>query len=179
MSASRSTPPPLPSEVLARTIRLSNANGRIVLWLSGLFALFAAAGHDAIGAAAGCAAAGAGAIELHGSGLLRREESRGVDWLIRGQLLLLAAILIYAALRLTYFDVEALRERITPEVDARLNQLGVTHERFLEFYRTFFQIFYALTGFVALLYQGTMARYYAKRRLTIQQALQEQRQSAA
>ena len=168
-----SIPPPLPSEVLARTIRLSNADGRLVLWLSGLFALFAAAGHDAIGAAAGCAAAGAGAIELHGCGLLRREELRGVDWLIRGQLLLLAAILIYTALRLTHFDVESLRERITPEIDDKISQVGMTRDQFLDACRTLYQIFYALVGFIALLYQGTMARYYARRRLTIQQALQE------
>lgn len=177
MSARPSTPPPLPSEVLVRTIRLSNTKGRVVLWLSGVFALVAAAGHDAIGAAAGCAAAGAGAIELHGSGLLRKEEARGVDWLIRGQLLLLAIILIYAAMRLTHFDPEALRERITPEINERLGQVGMTHDQFLDACRTLYQIFYAMLGFVALFYQGTMARYYARRRVIIHQALKEQSES--
>lgn len=173
MFARRSTPPPLPSEVLARTLRLANADGRLVLWLSGLFAIFAAAGHDGIGAAAGCAAAGAGAIELHGCGLLRQEESRGVDWLIRGQLLLLATILIYAAMRLTHFDAESLRQRITPEIDDRISQVGMTRDQFLDACRTLYQIFYGLVGFVALVYQGTMARYYARRRAMIQQALQQ------
>lgn len=173
MPSRRSTPPPLPREILARTIRLSSADGRLVLWLSGLGAFFAAAGHDVIGAVAGCAAAGAGAIELHGSTLLRQEEPRGVDWLIRGQLLLLAIILIYAAACLTHFDVETLRERITPEIDDKISQVGMTRDQFLEACRTLHQLFYSLVGFIALVYQGAMARYYARRRATIQQALQE------
>lgn len=171
----RSTPPPLPREVLARTIRLASADGRLVLWLSGLCAVFAAAGHEVIGAIAGCAAAGAGAVELHGSTLLRQEDPRGVDWLIRGQLLLLAVILIYAAARLNLVDasVETLRERITPDMDEKLAQLGATREQVLQSYRTLHQLFYSLVGFVALIYQGAMARYYARRRATIHQALQE------
>jgi len=173
MPARRSTPPPLPREVLARTIRLANADGRLVLWLSGLCALFAAAGHDVLGAVAGCAAAGAGAIELHGSTLLAQEESRGVDWLIRGQLLLLAVILGYAAIRLTHFDREAWRLRLPPELNDALSEKGLTQEQFLDSFQVLYQLFYALVGFIALLYQGAMARYYARRRATILQALHE------
>ena len=173
MPARRSTPPPLPSEVLARTIRLSSADGRLVLWLSGLCALFAAAGHNALGAVAGCAAAGAGAIELHGSTLLTKEESRGVDWLIRGQLLLLVVILGYSAFCLTHFDRESWRMRLTPEIDELLSQKNLTLEQCLDALQLMYQLFYALVGFVALLYQGAMARYYARRRATILQALHQ------
>ncbi|HEY9155275.1 MAG TPA: hypothetical protein VIM69_09100, partial [Opitutaceae bacterium] len=62
-----STPPPLPSEILSRVIRIAGLDGRIVLWSSGIFALLSAAAHSALGAIIGLAAAGTGAIEVHGA----------------------------------------------------------------------------------------------------------------
>jgi hypothetical protein len=163
-----STPPLLPFEVLARVVRLARTDGRLVLWLSGGFALLSAAGHDGIGAAAGVAAAGAGAIEMHGSGLLERGEGRGLDWVIRAQLLLLATILIYSAARLMHFDPELVKPFVTAELAEQIKQLNLTQD---QFFRTLNLIIYIVVAFVSLIYQGTMARYYASRRPAIKQAL--------
>ena len=166
-------PPPLPSEVLARTVRLASIDGRMVLWLSGTFALFAAMGHEVVGAVAGCAAAGAGAMELHGVTVVRAGESRGLDWMIRAQLLLLATILLYAATRLMTWNPELITERITPDIEDRIAQFQMTREQFLEATKTLYQLVYAVVGFVGLIYQGGMARYYMRRRAIIRQALDE------
>lgn len=172
MSA-RTTPPPLPSEVLARTIRLGSIDGRLVLWLSGCFALLSAASHDVVPALAGCVAAGAGAIEVHGAALLRQGEARGLDGMIRAQLLLLATILIYSAIQLTHFDPRLITDHMTPELQQKMDETGLTQEQFIAVMRVLYQILYVTVGFAGLLYQGGMARYYARRRAVIEQALLE------
>lgn len=170
---SRPKPAPTPQDIFARVVRLARIDGRIVLWLSGCFALLSAGAHDGIGAAAGCAAAGAGAMEVHGATLLTQGFSRGVDWLIRAQLILLATILIYVALRITQFDPQMISSRITPEIEERIREVAMTREQFLELCRLLSYIVYTIVGFVSLLYQGGMARYYAKRRGPIEAALAE------
>ncbi len=166
-------PPPLPSEILARTLRLASVDGRLILWISGTFALFSAMGHDVVGAVAGCAAAGAGAMELHGATQLRTGEARGVDWMIRAQLLLLATILLYSATRLMTWNPELINERITPDIEERIAQFQMTREQFLEATKMLYQFMYAVVGFVALVYQGGMVRFYLRRRAAIRQALDE------
>ncbi len=173
MSATHLKPPLLPIEILGRVTRLASADGRLVLWLSGCFALLSATGHDVVGAAAGCAAAGAGAVEVHGATLIRQGAARGLDWVIRGQLLLLASILIYSALRLLSFDPGLITSHITPDIQQKISQLGLTHEQFIAATRTLYMVIYAVVGFVSLIYQGGMIRYYVNRRSAVEQALQD------
>jgi hypothetical protein len=173
MSARSQKPPPLPIEILMRVIRLASTDGRLVLWLSGCFALLSGAGHDIVGAIAGCAAAGAGAIEVHGSTLLRQGETRGLDWVIRAQLVLLASILIYAGARLVSFHPTLISSHITPDVQDKITDLGITREQFIAATRTLYMVVYAVVGFVSLIYQGGMVRYYVNRRTAIEQALHD------
>ncbi|PTY07556.1 hypothetical protein DB347_04785 [Opitutaceae bacterium EW11] len=172
MPLSRTKPPPTPHETLRRVIGLARIDGRIVLWLSGCFALLSAGAHDATGAIAGCAAAGAGAMEVHGATLLVHGSQRGVDWLVRAQLVLLATILIYVAFRITQFDPQMIESRITPEIEQRIRDVPLTREQFVEMCRILSYVVYSVVGFVSLIYQGGMARYYAKRRQTIELALE-------
>ena len=142
----------------------------MVLWISGGFALLSAAGHDVIGALGGVAAAGAGAMEFHGSGVLRNGESRGLDWAIRGELLLLAVIWIYSAARLTYFDPEMIKPFIKPELAQQISTLNVTEDQFL---RSMNLVIYVVVCFVSLIYQGLVVGYYARKRSSIKQAVGE------
>jgi hypothetical protein len=175
MPERRLKPPPLPSEVLAKVIRVGSIDGRLILWLSACFAIFAAAGHAGIPAIAGVAAAGAGAIELHGSTLLRQGFARGVDWLIRGQFVLLAVILFYSAYRIWSFDPQVLREQITPDIQRLLEQFGLNEDQFIEQSKVATLLIATATGFGSLIYQSLMVRYYASRRHMIEQALDHDR----
>jgi hypothetical protein len=173
MPARPSKPPPLPVEILERVIRVSSIDGKLVLWLSGFFAIFSASAHYVVGAVAGLAAAGAGALELHGSSLLRRGDGSGLNSAVRGQLILLATILIYSAVRFYTFDPASVQEQITPEVRQRLDETGVTEAQFLELIKTVAQLTSLAVGFVALIYQGGMIRYYVRHRPAVEQALAE------
>jgi hypothetical protein len=165
-------PPPLPSEILARVLRLASVNGRIVMIVAATLAILHAAAYQATGAIVGCLVAGAGALELHGAGLLRAGEVRGVDWLVRSQLLLLATMLIYAAIQIVAPDLSQLdKVKFTPDMLQTLEQLQLTKE---QFDRIRYAVFYATVGLVTLIYQGTMAVYYHRRRPAIAAALTEQ-----
>jgi hypothetical protein len=184
LSTMTRTPPLPPDEILRRVLRLASLDGRALLYLAGFFAVLSAAGRDAAATIAGCLAAGAGALELHGVNLLRQGTVRGMSWLIRSQLLLLATVLLFAAYRLSTFDVEAIRAQL-PHVQAAMKtwwpddavfQQGVKdlfsdEARLLASCRSLHELTYILVGAVTLLYQGGMARYYARRSASVTQAL--------
>ena len=165
------TPPPLPAEVLVRVLTVAARDGRILLFLAGGCALLSAAGHDGFGALIGLIVAGLGAVELHGVTLLQRGEPRGLDWLIRSQLLLLATILLYAAVKVSNFDEAAWNARITPEMLTQLDQINATREQFLDMLRFLYVGMYTLIGIVSIFYQGGMVFYYHRSRGAIAQAL--------
>ena len=142
-----------------------------MLWLSGCMAILAAAQHNVLGAVIGCAAAGAAAIELHGCTLMRHGASRGLDWLIRSQFLLLIVIVVYAGLRIALFDAAQIEQQITPDIDSWITQLGFTRQEFIENARVMNRIVFTLVGVVSLIYQGAMARLYARRRPVVEQVL--------
>lgn len=171
MSARAIKPPPLPIEILERVIRVSSVDGRLVLWLSAFYAILCAGSQYALGAIAGVAAAGAGALEMHASTLLRRGNPAGMEFAIRGQLLLLGTILLYSAVRFYTLDATALRAQIPPDLQQQLEQGGVAVDQFV---RTVAQLASLTIGFVALIYQGGMIRYYIKRRPAVEQALMEE-----
>ncbi len=171
--AHRTKPPPLPFEVLARVTRLASIDGRMVMWLSGIFAIMAALVHYIAGATAGCIAAGAGAIEIHGASLLRQGSARGVDWLVRAQGLLLLSILGYCAVRLANYPQQIIEQNLPANFQDMINQAGWTREQGLEMIHTAYNATYVIIAGVSLFYQGAMIGYYAKRRNAIEQALHD------
>jgi hypothetical protein len=165
-------PPPLPHEILERVLQIATVNGRLVMIVATVFALLNAAAYQGMGAIVGCLVAGAGALELHGAGLLRAGSLRGVDWLVRSQLLLLATMLIFSALRIASPDLSRLDEvPFTPEMLQTLEQLNLTKEQFATGVNT---VVYVTVGLVTLIYQGVMAIFYHRRRGAIATALHEE-----
>jgi hypothetical protein len=161
-------PPLLPEETLARVLRLARFDGLGVMVLAGAFALLAAAGGEKAYAAVGLAAAGAGAVELHGVTLLRHGESRGLRWLLTSQLLLLAAVWAYCALRLGHFSPPPLPEQLRETVEETARQLGMAPADYL---RLVHRITHGLVAVLATAYQGGICWYYWRRREPIRQAL--------
>ena len=165
-------PPPLPSEILSRVLNVATIDGRLLMIVAGSLAILHAAAYEATGAIIGCLVAGAGALELHGAGLLRAGDSRGMNWLVRSQLVLLAVMLIYAAMKLMTPPEVIMREiRFTEELTQAIEQSGLTK---LQFARFFQLVAYPTIGLVTLLYQGAMAIYYHRRRAAVSLALDEE-----
>jgi len=102
-------PPLLPEETLYRVVRFARFNGISALVVAGVFGLMCAASKDLPGATIGVLVAGAGALELHGVGLLQYGEKRGVSWLIGSQLYLLVIVLAYIGYLSRHLDLDAVR----------------------------------------------------------------------
>lgn len=164
------SPPLLPSETLARVLRVAKFDGTTVFVLSGLFAVMTASGGEMRFAVIGLLAAGAGAIELHGAGLLGHGDRRGINWLIASQPVLLAIIYIYCALRMSQFDIPPIPESRQVEFDQAASQLGMSTE---ELQRVVYRFTIQTVAVVATLFQGWMLIYYLRRRRAVVQAADE------
>ena len=161
-------PPLFPAEVLQRVLRLARFDGLSVLVVAGIFALISARLGDYLGAVVGLLVAGAGAIELHGASLLKHRQPRGMDWLVRSQLILLITVLAYCALRLLHPDLAPLRATVNEDVKAQLEVLGWSVDQFLG---TVYRLTYLAVSLATFAYQGGMAVYYWRRRATVVRAL--------
>lgn len=163
-------PPPLPSEVLRRVLAVARFDGISVLAVAGACALISAAAHDTTGAVVGVIVAGAGAIELHGTALLRHGDERGMRWLVASQLFLMAAIMGYVAFRFANPDLATFQKVITPEISDQIQQAGMTVDQFI---RGMLHMIYFAVAAATFLYQGGMSVYYLRRRAAVAQALRE------
>jgi hypothetical protein len=161
-------PPLLPQETLERVLRLARLDGTSVLVLGAVFAIMMAAGGERAFAVIGLLAAGAGALELHGAGLLRSGEPRGMRWLMASQPFLLLVIYGYCTLRLTHFEMPPVPERFQEALQQSAQQFGLTLE---EYFRMVNRLTAQIVAGVATLYQGWMLVYYVRRRRAVERAL--------
>jgi len=175
-------PPLLPAEVLRRVLRVSRFDGTTILVVAAAFAFGSAMLHDVHGTMVSLMVAGAGAIELHGAGILRHGEERGLRWLVSAQVYLMFVMLGYVMYSMNHVDIDAFRHLLASSaadmgmpVDQLRQQLaqsaaqsGVTMEEGL---RACYQTFYLLVGLATVLCQGAMAIYYARRYPAIAEAL--------
>lgn len=172
-----SVPPLLPEEVLNRVLRTARTNGLSIVLVAATAAILEAVRHDTFGAVIGLLAAGAGAMELHGASLLRWGAARGVDWLVRAELLLLTVLLGYCAFRLSVVDLAEVRAAFQSALQfdgmrekwAEAQQLGLTEDEYLH---AVYRLTYLVLAIATLLYQGGMTLYYLRRRRSVARALE-------
>ncbi len=165
-----SIPPLLPEETLARVLRVARFDGLGVLVVVGLFSIVSAMAGDRAGAVFGLLIAAAGAIELHGGGLLQHGDVRGMRWIIFSQPFLLLTILVYCQYQLGNADMAMFKSMLTAEQKAQIATLGMSVDEFVEFTKRFG--LWAV-GITTVLYQGGMTIYYLRRRKAVAQALGE------
>ena len=140
--------------------------------------MVAAADHDVTGAVTGIAIAAAGAMELHGAGLLRNFDEKGMRWLIASQLFLMAFILAYACYRLNTLSIAETKAVFgsvyTPEqVDefrSVAREANLTPDDALRLFNT---TLWGAVGIGTVIYQGGMSIYYNRRRAAVVTALEE------
>ncbi|MBE7537055.1 MAG: hypothetical protein HS122_01410 [Opitutaceae bacterium] len=173
MAGKFDAPPPLPHEVLERVLRVSQIDGRMLLFIAGGFALVSAYAGDALGAIVGCCAAGAGALELHGAGRLRSGSIAGIRDLVRSQLLLLGVIFGYVGYQLGNFQPEAILSAVTPALKERFTEMGISSDQYLPILRQSYYFGYVAVALVSLVYQGSLALYYRRSRRVIARAFED------
>lgn len=136
-----------------------------------VFALLGAVAGEPVPVMAWLLVAGTGAMALHGGTLLNGGEPRGINWLIGGQLFCMGFILSLCAWQLTHVDLSPLRAAMTSEMRESVKQTGLTDEEFL---LLSYRLTYAFVAFVTILYQGSMALYYQRRRAAVIAALESE-----
>ncbi|MDB6170361.1 MAG: hypothetical protein JWM88_3225 [Verrucomicrobia bacterium] len=159
-----SSPPLLSDETLVRVLRHARANGTGVLMVASMFALLNAVGGEIIAVLAWLLVAGTGAMSLHGASLLDHGQPRGINWLVGSQLFCMGLILSLCAWQLVHVDLEPLRAALTSDLKTSVQQTGLTENEFLQLS---YRLTYAFISCATLLYQGSMALYYLKRRAAV------------
>ena len=168
-----SKPPPLPSQVLLRVLKLATTDGRILLYLAGGFGVLSAVMQNVLGAVVGCLAAGAGAMELHGVALLRRRLATGMNWLVGSQLVVLVVIVTYAWIRREHFDEAEWENLLRSRMSDLLDAARATPEQTLRMLRIGHEVAYSAVAIGTLFVQGGMAWFYHRRRELVRAALSE------
>lgn len=179
-----SKPPPLPTEVLARVVRLSGIDGRILVIVAGGFGLLSLAGGDWLGAGVGALALGAGVVELSGRKQLQAGETTGILRLVSSQLLLLAVVLGYAAYQYFRYDplpLLAKFEKALAEAQAEngLEQVslaelfGMSSAQFHIFVKQAVRSTYLAVALASILCQGGLAYYYHHKGAYLQRYLRK------
>lgn len=163
-------PPLLPEETLVRVLRIARFDGIGALLLGGMFALSAAMAGEVPFAIVGLLGAGAGAIELHGTELLKQGYARGMNWLIASQPFLLLVITTYCAMRLWFIPLPPIPESLQGIFAASAAQWNMT---VAEYQQALNRITVLAILIVALGFQGWMTLYYARRRKAVAAAFAE------
>jgi uncharacterized protein (TIGR04145 family) len=162
-------PPLLPEETLHRVLRVANFDGMCVLAIAGMITLAVASTGNYVAAAIGLLIAASGAFELHGAGLLRAGDPRGMQWLIASQPYLLIVVLGYCVLRLTSYDPAEVQAVMTSDLRAAIAQANYDEEVFI---RMVYVGSYAVLAVLTFIYQGLMTLFYYRRRSAILMALE-------
>lgn len=174
-------PPPIPEIALARVTKVAKIDGTLIMLFAGAGAFMAAMAGEYVATAAALLAAGTGAMEIHGSHQLDRDDAGGVIWAMRAQLLLLLVIFSYAVYQMTHFDAEFWRQQLPQFREMCGNIYGPNHPalklddgRLLALLKFCKTISYAAVAITTCVFQGLMARYYNKNRAPVEQALDYQ-----
>jgi hypothetical protein len=165
------TPPLLPEETLHRVLRVANFHGLCVLAICGMITLAVASSGNYAGAALGLLVAASGAFELHGAGLLRAGDPRGMRWVLASQPYLLIVVLAYCVFRLTSYDPTEIQAAMTSELRAAIAEAGYNEDVFV---RRVYVGSYAFLAFATFVYQGLVTVYYYRRRKAVVLALQDE-----
>jgi hypothetical protein len=166
-------PPKLASEILRSVLRVARFDGVSVLFLAGFFALVSAASGDVSGAAFGLLIAAAGAVELHGMGLIKAADRRGMSWLIGSQLYLMSVVLGYVGYRIANPDSDPIMKVAKTALASEIRQAGMDPEQFMAEFPRELRLLYLAVAALTVLYQGGMALYYMRRRAAVEAAVDE------
>ena len=152
---------------IARGAVLARRNGLGLLIFGVLSLLLSLTSIDPVGLGIGAIVAATGLVEVRTSRRLAGADPAAPKILARSELVLMAGILVYCALKLTVLSDSS------GELAARLGDtrsLGIDVEALTSKLNT---LVYATFIAVTLIYQGGMARYFLRRRSMIDAYLQE------
>jgi hypothetical protein len=175
MLSAMASPPPLPNDkakVLSRVLRLAGLEGKSVIFLAGCSVMLAAIGRDWPVMLVSGVAVWAGMITLQGTKRLGAGDARGgMDRLVRGELVLLAAILSYVGILFFRYATGGVNAIISDFTRTMLDAAGHWGPDDRREYAHNFKLFYGLLAALSVVFQGGLALYYHRRRAAVAEAL--------
>lgn len=156
---------------LRRVLLVSAIDGWSIAIFAGLCTLASLLFGEWLGVSIGTVVTFAGILELHGRTRLINGDVRGLSWLVRVQILILAIIWLYAFRNLLAYDEAAMMAAITPEMRDLLTQSGIAMSDLQALMKPGYYGLYLTVMGVTLLFQGGLALYYFSRRTQITTAL--------
>jgi hypothetical protein len=158
-------PPLTPEAQLQRILRVARTNGLSVVIIAGLGTLFSLG--DWVGVGVGVAVFVGGWMELKGRKQLVHGDIAGVRTLVQSQWVVLGAIEIYCVMMLGFSQDHG----VSQELRGAMMEMGVDMVALEPSLRLAFYATYAAVALVSIVYQGGMARYYARRVGVVQEAI--------
>jgi uncharacterized membrane protein HdeD (DUF308 family) len=146
---------------LARAARLGRANGGGYLVFGVLSLAFTALDPDALGLVVGAMLVGVGVVERSGAARMARGDPVAPRRMARAELALLATIVVYGVLGL--FVLPSAGEVIEQQLGGS-DALGMDVVGLSEAVNT---LWYGLVIVIGLAYQGSMARYFLRRKADV------------
>jgi hypothetical protein len=164
-----------PEKALAGVRKLSRLNGWSVVIIASLGTFVTLLLGDLLGLAIGLLVMGAGVMEVHGNRRLANGDAKGMNWLVRSQLFLMAFVVVYAVSRLASFDGETALANLTPEMAAALQELQIDPRDLLPLIKLSLWGGYGAVMVVTIGYQGGLSLFYRGRIPLVTQALDNAR----
>lgn len=156
---------------LRRVLLIAAIDGWSIAIFAGFCTLVSLLFGEWVGVYIGAIITFAGVLELRGRTRLIRGDIRGLSWLVRAQVLILATVGLYAFRNLLAFDEAAMLAEVTPELRNAINQVGISMADIQQLMKPVYYGLYLTVIGVTLLFQGGMALFYASRRAKITAAL--------
>ena len=159
-------PPPTPQQTLQRVLRTAQLDGLTLVIVASLGVVISLG--DWFGMAVGAAVIAGGWMELSGRNRLLAGSAAGMRLLVRSQLVVLVAIEIYCAVKLG----SNRNYGVSPDLRSSMAELGIDLDELEPTLRRAFNAVYGAVALLTLVYQGGMARYYARRVSVVKQAIE-------
>jgi len=175
-------PPRPPAEVLRRVLKTARFNGWTVTIFAALSAFMSLVTGGLVGLGTSLLMVVGGVMEVRGGRRLRHRDPDGMTLLVRSQLVVLGAVLLFALPRLLSFDSAYLQQQVIPDLretlgaagldlDSMLAQSGISAAQIVPLVHLFFVVLYGSIIVVTVVYQGGMALYYRHRTAAVIEAL--------
>jgi hypothetical protein len=152
---------------IARAAAVGRGNGLGYVIFGALSAVLSLADFDLLGLAIAALLIATGMVELRAARRLAGADPAAPKILARGELVLMAGILVYCALQLT------VRRASGEELASQLGNAGDLGVDLASLTDSLTTLIYATFIAVTFLYQGGMARYFLRRRAMIEAYLRE------
>jgi hypothetical protein len=151
---------------VARVLRIAKLEGGSVVVVGGLSLVISALTMSPVGLIVSALIVTCGWAELRGARMVAAGDVRGMDWLVRAELGLMATVLLYVGFSwLTLNPATSAKELAGHE--AELRQVGIDMRDLQAMTASIQRLVYAVVAVVTVIFQGGLARYYHSRRAAV------------